>query len=81
MNAEEFLLSNGIWNNPNNYIKLLNEYAKLKSVSTRFDDPKFIDNVCLSYRHDFGLLNDKDKMLTRLECKEWMRAIKNNEPY
>lgn len=53
----------------------------IHSVSNRFSDPKFIDNVCLSYRHDFGLLSEQDKDKVRFECKEWMRAIKNNEPY
>ena len=42
---------------------------------------EFIDNVCLSYRHDFGLLSEDEQNKVRFECKEWMRAIKNNEPY
>ena len=53
----------------------------IHSVSNRFSDTKFIDNVCLSYRHDFGLLDKKEQDKVRFECKEWMRAIKNNEPY
>ena len=53
----------------------------LHSVSNRFSDPKFIDNVCISYRHDFGLLSEDEQNKVRFECKEWMRAIKNNEPY
>lgn len=60
-------------------------YSELKlrlgSVSNRFSDPKFIDNVCISYRHDFGLLSEDEQNKVRFECKEWMRAIKNNEPY
>lgn len=51
------------------------------SVSNRFSDLKFIDNVCISYRHDFGLLSKEEQDKVRFECKEWMRAIKNNEPY
>ncbi len=97
MDGEEFLQSKNIFNHPwiydvddkNGYevAHLLDEYREYilknecKSVSERFNDPTFIDNVCLSYRHDFGLLNDQDKHFTRFECKEWMRAIKNNEPY
>lgn len=46
----------------------------------RLDD-KFIYNICLSYRHDFGLLNDEDKKLIEFEAKEWIRAILNNLPY
>lgn len=57
------------------------EQLMLHNVSNRFSDPKFIDNVCLSYRHDFGLLSEDEQNKVRFECKEWMRAIKNNEPY
>ena len=53
----------------------------IHSVSKRFDDQKFIDNVIGSYRHDFGLLNKEEQDKLMFECKEWMRAIKNNEPY
>ena len=67
-------------------IQLMMGHAKseqllIHSVSNRFSDPKFIDNVCLSYRHDFGLLSEDEQNKVRFECKEWMRAIKNNEPY
>ena len=41
----------------------------------------FIDNVCLSYRHDFGLMAEQDRQRLRFECKEWMRAISNNWEY
>jgi len=47
----------------------------LNSVSNRFSDPNFIDNVCLSYRQDFGLLSEDEQNKVRFECKEWMRAI------
>lgn len=43
-----------------------------------FSDEKFIFNVCLSYRHDFGLLPKEEQDTLIFECKEWMRAIKNN---
>ena len=63
------------------YHKAKVENLGLFSVSNRFSDKKFIDNVCLSYRHDFGLLSKDKQKKVRFECKEWMRAIKNNEPY
>lgn len=50
-------------------------------VTHLFVDPLFIDNVCLSYRHDFGLLSQEDQERIRFECKEWMRAIENNKHY
>lgn len=46
-----------------------------------FASDKFIDNVCLSYRHDFGLMTEQDRQKLRFECKEWMRAIQNNWKY
>ena len=64
--------------------ELIEKLAKklpIYNVSKRFSDPKFIDNVCISYRHDFGLLSEQEKDKVRFECKEWLRAIKNNEPY
>jgi hypothetical protein len=42
------------------------------------DDPHFIDNLCLSFRHDFGLLNDEEQQKVRFECKEWLRSLYNN---
>lgn len=38
----------------------------------------FYENVCLSYRHDFGLLSQEEKEKLMYECKEWFRAIRNN---
>ena len=53
----------------------------LGAVISRFNSDIFIDNVCLSYRHDFGLMAEQDKQRLRFECKEWMRAISNNWEY
>jgi hypothetical protein len=51
------------------------------AVISRFNSDTFIDNVCLSYRHDFGLMAEQDRQRLRFECKEWMRAISNNWEY
>jgi hypothetical protein len=53
----------------------------LFAVISRFNSDTFIDNVCLSYRHDFGLMAEQDRQRLRFECKEWMRAISNNWEY
>lgn len=50
----------------------------LNELKERFDSEKFISNVCLSFRHDFGLLTYPERQKLRHECKEWMRAISNN---
>jgi hypothetical protein len=69
----------------NKFVKMIENMivkkCTINSVSNRFYDHKFIDNVCVSYRHDFGLLDKQEQDKLRFECKEWMRAIKNNEPY
>jgi hypothetical protein len=93
MTAKEYLESKGL--NDHDYMdsgminhisEMMEEYHQAKKlliqrVSNRFYDHKFIDNVCVSYRHDFGLLDKQEQDKLRFECKEWMRAIKNNEPY
>jgi hypothetical protein len=50
-------------------------------LQKRFNSDLFIDNVCFSYRHDFGLLSHEEKEKLRFECREWMRAISNNYKY
>jgi len=53
----------------------------LADIIERFNSEKFINNVCLSYRHDFGITTEYDRQRIKFECKEWMRAIKNNWEY
>jgi hypothetical protein len=38
-----------------------------------------IFNICLSYRHDYGLLTAEEQHTLQFECKEWARAIYNNK--
>lgn len=47
-------------------------------ISKLLKDDAFIGNLCLSYRHDFGLLSAEEKDSLIFQCKEWMRAISNN---
>lgn len=55
--------------------------SPLDSIKERFNSDKFINNVCISYRHDFGLMTKEEQEIVRFECKEWMRAIINNYEY
>ena len=50
-------------------------------VMILFNSDVFIENVCLSFRHDYGLMPERDRERLRFECKEWMRAISNNWEY
>ena len=59
----------------------INHPSCLGDVISRFNSDTFIDNVCLSYRHDFGFMAEQDRQRLRFECKEWMRAISNNWEY
>lgn len=43
-----------------------------------FSDEVFISNVCLSYRHDYGLLTTDERDKVRQECKRWLHAILKN---
>ena len=51
---------------------------KKENLEKLFSDESFIGNVCLSYRHSFGLMNEEDKEKLKFQCKEWMRSILNN---
>jgi len=57
------------------------EQLLIQDVSNRFKEEQFITNTCFSYRHDYGLMLNKDKDKLRFECSEWMRAIKNSETH
>jgi len=39
---------------------------------------ELINNMCLSYRHDFGLMTEKEQASLRFEAREWYRAIYSN---
>ncbi len=34
----------------------------------------FVDNVCLSYRHDFGILPEEEKEILRQDARRWYKA-------
>jgi 8-oxo-dGTP diphosphatase len=64
--------------------KAMEEYASQQSIGKEKivpNDTKFIGNVCLSFRHDFGLMPIEDRLKLQFEAKEWIRAINNNLPY
>lgn len=33
-----------------------------------------INSACLSYRHDFGLLNEEERKMVRFQAVEWLNA-------
>jgi hypothetical protein len=36
---------------------------------------KSIDDACMSYRHDFGLMSDEEQNKLRREAREWLRSF------
>ena len=49
------------------------------SKSFLYKDEKLIENMCFSFRHDFGLMDSQKQNELRIECKEWLRALENNQ--
>lgn len=47
--------------------------------SALYNDEPLVLNMCLSYRHDFPLLNKEEQNKIIFECKEWLRAYENNK--
>lgn len=37
-------------------------------------DRHILDSVCMSYRHDYGLLSAEEQLTVRLDAKQWLRA-------
>lgn len=33
-----------------------------------------INSACLSYRHDYGLLNEEERKMVRFQAVEWLNA-------
>lgn len=58
-----------------------NAVSPLVSNSALQDNGKLVDNMCMSYRYDFGLMAEQDKQALRFECKEWLRAYENNREH
>jgi hypothetical protein len=63
---------------------LLDEYLKAinftdSSLQLPYKDEKLIENMCISFRHDYGLLDSQAQELLRFECKEWLIAYENNK--
>lgn len=55
-----------------------NAVLPLVSNSALHNNNKLIENMCISYRHDFGLMKEEEKNELRFQCKEWLRAYENN---
>ncbi|MDY0388602.1 MAG: hypothetical protein RBT65_16065 [Methanolobus sp.] len=48
------------------------------NIENLFSDQNFINNLCFSFRHDYGLLDSNERDIIKFECSEWLRAIINN---
>ena len=61
--------------------KIMTKEEQLKELNDRCNSEAFIENMCLSYRHDFGLLDEDEQKRIKFECKEWLRSLINNWEY
>jgi hypothetical protein len=48
------------------------------NFAQKLNDPVFVDNVCLSYRHDFGIISEDEQVKIVCNVKEVIHAILNN---
>lgn len=39
-----------------------------------------VRNICMSYRHGYGLMDRRDAALLEFQCREWHRAIQKHAP-
>ena len=46
-----------------------------------FENEKLVSNMCISFRHDFGLLPKLIQEDLKRDCKEWLRAYENNKEH
>lgn len=51
------------------------ELAKPAAVPDELTDKQVV-SACFSYRHDYGLLDDKAKGHLEFQCREWWRALR-----
>lgn len=58
----------------------MEEYARQFNILYPPAD-NFVNNICSSYRHDFGSYTGSEREKIKLDCKEWMRAIHNNRMF
>lgn len=38
--------------------------------------PELLNDMCLTYRHDFGLLSEEEQQKLRIECRRWFETFK-----
>lgn len=63
----------------NNIVK---KQKELKILIERMSERKqFIQQVCLSYRHDYGLLSEDEQILLQNEYIQWLQATIKNIDY
>jgi hypothetical protein len=55
---------------------VMNKISAVGDANAR--ETLLVENMCMSYRHDFGLMSQEDKQNLRFECREWLRAYRNN---
>lgn len=61
-------------------LKKMSEKIHKATVDLKVDlNQEFLNSVCMSYRHDFGLMSLKEQGQLRFELRNWIIAIKKNQ--
>ena len=66
-------------NTLSNIRRVIEDETKKKLENSLSDE--LIDNMCFSYRHDFGLLGLTEQDSLRFQAREWYRALESNLKY
>jgi len=52
----------------------------ISALSSSGQGERDIDDACMWYRHDFGLLSEAEKEHLRFEARDWQRALSKAKP-
>ena len=52
----------------------MDDQAFRMSLNGLVPNTRQIDDAAMSYRHDFGLLDEREKAKIRFAAREWLRA-------
>jgi len=53
---------------------------RISALSSSGQGERDIDDACMWYRHDFGLLSEAEKEHLRFEARDWQRALSKAKP-
>jgi hypothetical protein len=55
-------------------LTLAAEVRRLRAAGNTQPTPQQVSSACMSYRHDYGLMNAQDRSLLEFSAREWLHA-------